>query len=184
MPSTVSTLLTVFCDPAERRASSCCTSSSSWTQGRLGVAPPFVLVSLGLLTSTSCHGNSAQAPDEHHHELNLPAVGPTVAVSFEGRTVNVDPSSVPRDQGSNTVVLASIWKTAFPSEDPTDLHFDLVGSDGFRPMSRPKCTRLLSAIDVAKAHLDAVTHDVSYDPDVMLPGCYRVRAVIRIEVER
>jgi hypothetical protein len=77
------------------------------------------LVSLGfILTSTGCHGNLAQAPDEHHRELNLPPVGPTVAVNFEGKTVNVELSRVPREQGSNTMALDSLWKTAFPSEDP------------------------------------------------------------------
>jgi hypothetical protein len=77
-----------------------------------------------------------------------------------------------------------VVKTAFPSADPTPLKFDLVGSDGFRPMSRPKCSRLLTGDEIARARIDPVTHDVSYDPDVQLPGCYRVRAVVRIEAAR
>jgi hypothetical protein len=51
-------------------------------------------------------------------------------------------------------------------------------------MSRPKCTRLLSGDEVANAHLELVTHNVSYDPELQLPGCYRVRTVVRIEATR
>jgi hypothetical protein len=146
----------------------------------------FLLSSLlGLiLTGAACHGSPAQAPDGHRHELNLPPVGPTIAASFEGKTVDVDLSTVAQESGSNSVALASVFQAAFPSVPRTGLHFDLVGSDGFRPMSRPKCTRLLSGDELAKAHLDPVTHDVSYDADVKLPGCYRVRAVVRIEATR
>jgi hypothetical protein len=143
------------------------------------------VLSLGIiLTGTGCHGSPAQAPAAHHHELNLPPVGPTIAASFGGKTVDVVLSSVAREPGSNSVALASVFDAAFPSERTAGLHFDLVGSDGFRPMSRPKCTRVLSCEEVAKAHLDPVTHNVSYDPDAQLPGCYRVRAVVRIEATR
>ncbi len=80
--------------------------------------------------------------------------------------------------------FAQLWKGAFPDEDPGPLHFDVVGSDGFRPTSRPKCPRLLTGAEMNAARLDAVTHDVSFDAGLDLPGCYRVRAVVRVEASR
>lgn len=108
----------------------------------------------------------------------------THAPVSSGPTVDVDLSRVTRESGSSSVALLSVWKAAFPSEDPTALRFDLVGSDGFRPMSRPHCTHLLSAEEITRGHLDPVTHNVSYDPDLKLPGCYRVRAVVKIAATR
>jgi hypothetical protein len=143
-----------------------------------------LLAALGLFDATAaCHGGSHEAP-EHRHELNLPPVGPTVAVALDGQTASVDLASIPGEVGSTRVLLLTVVKTAFPSVDRKPLTFDLVGSDGFRPMSRPMCTRLLTSDEIARARIDRVTHDVSYDPDLQLPGCYRVRAVVRIEATR
>jgi hypothetical protein len=64
------------------------------------------------------------------------------------------------------------------------LHFDLVGSDGFHPMSRPKCTQLLTGVEIAAARIDVITHDVSFDDGLNLPGCYRVKAVVSMDATR
>jgi hypothetical protein len=77
-----------------------------------------------------------------------------------------------------------VLKAAWPSEDPTKLHFDLVGSDGFRPTSRPMCPRPLTGDEAAHLQLDARTHDVLVDEGLDLPGCYHVRAVVTIEATR
>ena len=127
---------------------------------------------------------SSNATSEHHHELNLPPAGSSVEVQLDGKTVTVDVAHVGGDAGAATASLTALFKSAFPSENLAPLHFDLMGSDGFRPTSRPKCTRLLTGDEAAKAHLDVVTHDVSFDDDLALPGCYRVRALVRIDVVR
>jgi hypothetical protein len=80
--------------------------------------------------------------------------------------------------------LESLWRAAWSNEDPLRLSFDLVGSDGFRPMSRPKCTRLLTGAEFVRGRLDAATHDVTYDDELKLPGCYRVHHVVAIEASR
>lgn len=69
-------------------------------------------------------------------------------------------------------------------EDPSPLRFDIVGSDGFRPTSKPKCERLLTGRELASARLDVTTHDLLLDGGLKLPGCYRVRAVVAIEGKR
>jgi hypothetical protein len=124
-----------------------------------------------------------QGGEPHHeHALELPPVGPSIAVRLDGRAIDVPIASVASDGGG--LALASLWRAAWPNEDPLHLSFDLVGSDGFRPMSRPKCTRLLTGAEFVRGHLDAVTHDVSYDDELKLPGCYRVHHVVGIEASR
>jgi len=136
-----------------------------------------------------CASNQAVTPPpvvppeaEHHHKLHLPPVGPSVHVTFDGKVADVVLATVPHEGGS--APLIGLWRVAFPSEDPAPLHFDLVGSDGFHPASRPKCTRLLPGAEVAAAHFDVVTHNVSFDDALNLPGCYRVKAVVRVDATR
>jgi hypothetical protein len=125
---------------------------------------------------------SASAKTEHHHELHLPPVGPSVHVTLDGRAADVVLASVAHEGSS--AALRELWRVAFPAEDPTPLHFDLVGSDGFHPASRPKCTRPLTGAEVAVGHIDVVTHDVTFDDALNLPGCYRVKAVVSVDATR
>jgi hypothetical protein len=135
-----------------------------------------------LAIDAACASRPAEAPASApppHHELYLPPVGPSVHVTFEGKSADVVLATVPRE-GSSALLL-DVWKVAFPSDDPGPLRFDLVGSDGFHPASRPKCTRLLTGTEVASARIDVVTHNVSFDDALNLPGCYRVKAVVGID---
>jgi hypothetical protein len=141
-----------------------------------------VLASLVLLAG--CKQGADQAhKDEHHHEPNLPPVGPAVKVSLDGKSTDVPLASLATD-GAGSVSFAQVWKAAWPSEDPAPLRFDLVGSDGFRPTSKTKCTRLLTGQELAASRLDVTTHDLRLDEASKLPGCYRVRAVVAIEGKR
>jgi hypothetical protein len=138
-----------------------------------------------LAVASACAPNQATTPPpepEHHHELHLPPVGPSVHVTLDGRAADVVLANVPHDGSS--APLPELWKVAFPSEDPKMLHFDLVGSDGFHPMSRPKCTQLLTGVEIAAARIDVITHDVSFDDGLNLPGCYRVKAVVSMDATR
>jgi len=146
-----------------------------------------VLAVLALFAACATHPADtpppAAAPEpEPHHELHLPPVGPSVRVTSEGAGTDVVLETVPHE-GSSAPLMA-LWKTAFPTEDPASMHFDLVGSDGFHPASRPKCTRPLSGAEVAAGHIDVVTHNVSFDDALNLPGCYRVKAVVRMDAAR
>lgn len=105
-----------------------------------------------------------------------------MSVALDGKSVDVALASLSQDGGTTT--LGQVWKAAWPSEEPAPLRFDLVGIDGFRPMSRPKCTRLLTGAEFAAARIDVATHDVSFDDALGLAGCYRVRATVRIEASR
>jgi hypothetical protein len=148
---------------------------------------PLLLLAL-LLVAPACAtpqpapAQRAPAEAQAHHELHLPPVGPSVLVALDGKVADVALASVSHEGGS--VSFAQLWKAAFPSEDPRPLHFDFVGSDGFRPTSRPKCPRLLTGAEMGSARLDVVTHDVSFDAGVELSGCYRVKAVVRVEASR
>lgn len=123
------------------------------------------------------------APDaEHHHELHLPPVGPSVQVSLGDKHADVALAALPHD--GPTVPLLQVWKAAFATEDPAALRFNLFGSDGFHPQARSKCPALLTGGQIAAARIDVATHDVSYDDALNLPGCYRVKAVVRIEASR
>jgi hypothetical protein len=121
-------------------------------------------------------------PSEHHHELHLPPAGPQVSVGLDGKQVDVVLADVPHD--GPAAPLARVWSAAFPSQDPTALHFDLIGSDGFHPASRPACARPLTGAEIAAARIDVASHDVAFDDGVKLPGCYRVKGVVRIEASR
>jgi hypothetical protein len=115
----------------------------------------------------------------------LPPVGPTVTVSLDGKSAVVTLANVRAAEGaSGFVALAEVWKAAFPSEDYASLKFDFVGSDGFRPTSRPKCTRLLSGSELGAARLEVTTHHLAFEESSKLPGCYRVRALVAIEATR
>jgi hypothetical protein len=144
----------------------------------------FTLIAL-LFAAPACGPKEAQTPApvaEHHHELHLPPVGPAVHVTMDGKASDVVLATVPHEGGSASLI--ELWKTAFPSQDPAPLLFDLVGSDGFHPGSRPKCTRLLTGAEVAGAHIDVTSHDVSFDDALNLPGCYRVKAVVTMDATR
>ena len=139
-----------------------------------------------MAAGAACHRATASAGDgggaERDHELHLPPAGPTVTVTFDGKSSDVALASMPHE--GSAIRLDRLWRTVFPADDPSALHFDLVGADGFRPMSRPKCTRLLSGAELAAARIDVGTHDVSYDDGTQLPGCYRVKGVVRLEATR
>ncbi|HTE45607.1 MAG TPA: hypothetical protein VK636_10220 [Gemmatimonadaceae bacterium] len=137
------------------------------------------------VTVSACAANSpsiATPQPEHRHEQHLPPVGRRVSISLDGKTVEVALANVPHSGAS--ALLPQVLKVAFPAEDTTLLHFDFIGSDGFHPASRPACTRLLTGAEMASARIDVVTHDVSFDDVARLPGCYRVKAVVRIEASR
>jgi hypothetical protein len=125
----------------------------------------------------------ASAPAEHHHEMHLPPVGPSVDVHLEGQTHSVVLAQLPHG-ADDLVPLAAVVQAAYPAGDASRLHVDLVGSDGFRPISRPKCTHLLASEEVAHLRMNVVTHDVSIDEALALPGCYRVGAVVVIDLTK
>jgi hypothetical protein len=122
------------------------------------------------------------AAPEPHHELHLPPVGTSVHVTLDGKSADVALGGVPHE--GNAASLAEVWKVAFPSEDAAPLHFDLVGSDGFHPASRPMCARLITGAEVKAARIDVTTHNVTYDDALNLPGCYRVKGVVSIDATR
>lgn len=62
-----------------------------------------------------------------------------------------------------------------------------MGSDGFRPTSRPACTHLLRADELAAGKVEVTSHDVSWDETGGAPPmakCYRVKALSRIEAKK
>ncbi len=142
-----------------------------------------LLASLAVVAGCK-HEPETAPPPEHHHELNLPPVGPSVKVSLGGTSVDVALASLPAEGAPGSVALLQLWKAAWPAEDPAQMRFDFVGSDGFRSMSRGKCTRLLTGADLKTARLDTTTHNLLLDEGSQLPGCYRVRAVVAVEATR
>jgi hypothetical protein len=86
-------------------------------------------------------GQAPSAPPwvDGHHELHLPPVAPSVHVTWNGNGngngSDVVLATIPHE--GDTAPLIDVWKAAFPSEESTPLHFDLVGSGGFHPGSRP-----------------------------------------------
>ncbi len=150
-----------------------------------------IAVRLALLAGVAACAPGPEAPPplaapapvaEHHHELHLPPVGPAVKVTLDGKSVDVPLAGLPHE--GSTAPLTTLWRAAFPGDDPAPLHFDLTGSDGFHPASRPACGRLLTSAEVALARIDVTTHDVSYDSTLQLPGCFRVHAVVTMDGSR
>ena len=153
-----------------------------WTRANpLALFTLLAIVALAPACGSRAPQTAAPEP-QPHHELHLPPVGPSVRVTVEGKVADVVLSTLPHDGSSASV--AQLWKVAFPSEDAASLHFDLVGSDGFHPGSRPKCARLLTGAEIGAARIDVVTHNVSFDEGLDLPGCYRVKAVVSLDATR
>jgi hypothetical protein len=164
----------------------------------VAIVAPFALASLLACGSATPQATSTAAPapvtpsaapstasstaPEHHHEMHLPPVGPSVEVRLDGQTRAVALAQLPHG-ADDLVSLAALIQAAYPAGDASRGHVDLVGSDGFRPMSRPKCTHLLASDEVAHLRMNVVTHDVSIE-GLDLPGCYRVRAVVAIELTK
>ncbi len=150
---------------------------------RAMIGLPLRLAFLTLVATAAAYaGVRAQSHAVRHHEMHLLPVGPSVSVAYDGKRADVVLASATHDGPS--VALLDVWKSAFPGDDARPLHFDLVGSDGFRPTSRPKCMRLLTGAEVAAARIDLVSHDVAFDDGLSLPGCYRVKALVGIEATR
>ena len=133
-------------------------------------------------SSPAAVSSSPAASGHHHHELALPPVGPQVSVSFQGQHLDVTLTDLAH--GATTIPVLDLWRAAFPAQDPAALHFDLYGSDGFHPSDRPPCARPLTIGQISAAQIDVATHDITYDPGLSLPGCYRVHAVVRFEARR
>jgi hypothetical protein len=123
------------------------------------------------------------APPEHHHEMHLPPVGRTVRVALDGKSADVDLATLPHE--GTLARVTALFLAAWPTEDPKSLHFDLTGSDGFHPGSRPACSKLLGFTELSAARIDIVSHDITFDPtfdtNAKLPGCYRVKAVVTMD---
>jgi hypothetical protein len=87
--------------------------------------------------------------------------------------------------GEPKVRLADVWAAAKLASPASRLRFDFVGSDGFRPTSRPKCPERLDGSALEHGYIDAKTRSLSWDDSLGLAACYRVRDVVQIEaVER
>ena len=115
-------------------------------------------------------------------EKTYPPVGPQVKVTFGGKESSVTVAELPQTAGA--IALPALIKKALPNQDPAALKYDLVGSDGFHVGSRPACSRPLTGAEIATGKLDATTHNVTYDAASTLPGCYRVHAVVKIDVTK
>lgn len=128
-----------------------------------------------------CKKSPPPAPTEDagHHLGPLPPVGPTVRVTLDGKSIEVPLASLPHE--GTKAALGDLWKAAWPAASPEALHFDLTGSDGFHPASRRPCERMLTGAEIGHARIDVVSHDVSFDGAVELPGCYRVKAVVAMD---
>jgi hypothetical protein len=141
------------------------------------------LVAIALFSACApTQAQTASTEPQPRRELHLPPVGPSVFVKLDGKGTDVVLATLPHE--GTAASLLQLWRAAFPSEDAAPLHFDLIGSDDFHPASRAKCTRLLTGAEIATAHIDIVTHNVSFDEGVNLPGCYRVKAVVTMDVLR
>ena len=138
---------------------------------------------LALATLPACSKSSGSDGAEHHHEPTPPPAGTALNIGLDGKSVSVDLRTL-AGEGGTAVPLAQIVAAAFPAENPAQLHFDLVGSDGFRPTSRPKCPHLLTGDDIAHFSLNVMTHDVTTDDKISLPGCYHVKAVVLVDATR
>jgi len=130
-----------------------------------------------------CCKSSGSNGADHRHEPTPPPAGTALSVGLDGKSVSVDLRTL-ADDGATAVPLKLIVAAAFPAENPARLHFDLVGSDGFRPTSRPKCPHLLTGDDIAHFSLNVATHDVITDDKITLPGCYHVKAVVQVDATR
>jgi len=141
---------------------------------------------VGLVGSVACAGTAGSAtpvePEHHPHELHLPPVGPTVDVRLEGKSATVTLGTLPHTGTQATI--ADLVKAAWPSADPATTHFDFFGSDGFHPAARTPCTRLLGIEEIARGHIDVVTHDLSFEEPPALAGCYHVHAVVTVDLLR
>jgi hypothetical protein len=148
----------------------------------------FVVVLLASLTAckpSAKPSNDEVSPDGHHHDWSkLPPAGASVKVSLDGKAADVAIASLPADGAPASVSFAQLWKAAWPAEDLSQLRFDFVGSDGFRPASKPKCAQLLTGRELGAARITVATHDLVFDEASKLAGCYRVRAVVAIEAAR
>ena len=135
------------------------------------------------VSAPACRGPAAAKPavPPQHDTLHVPPVGPSVTVRLGGETKEVELAGVPREPGSHSVPVVAVWRAAWPAAELTGLKFDFVGSDGFRPMMRSRCPRLLTADEMTHLTLSVVTHDISVDDGLSLAGCYKVHATVRIE---
>jgi hypothetical protein len=143
---------------------------------------PLALAACARSSAPPASAVTAPEPEEHHHELHLPPVGPTVRVALDGTAHEVTLAAVPHE--GTRVRLQDLWSAAWPGVDPGALRFDLTGSDGFHPASRAPCKALLGGVDVRRGFMDVASHDVSYEGDPPLPGCYRVKAVVAMDASR
>jgi hypothetical protein len=104
-------------------------------------------------------------------------------VTLDGQGADIALASLAA-AGSPAPTLAQLWKAAYPAVDPAALRFDLAGSDGFRASARPRCARRMTGAELASAHIDPTSHDVTFDPGVELPHCFHVMAVVSLDATR
>lgn len=145
-------------------------------------APAAALAPVAASAAPASSSASSAPSAEMHHAPRPPQAVPAITVTYDGRQVDVDPSAVAK--GAAKTSFLDLWKAAFPNDDASALTFDLVGSDGFRPTSRPACSHLLSASELSTGTVEVASHDLAFDEGVKLPKCYRVKALSRIEAKK
>lgn len=150
------------------------------TKSAMRVLTIVLLLALGCGTGGGAGAGSAPAgrgptsgPHGDAHE-----VGPKVSLVLGDKQVDIGLDEVPHD--GTTASLRDVWRAGMPTDDPMLLHFDLYDLHGFHIGTRAACTRLLNGSDFAAARIDVRTHDVTYDDQLSINDCYRMRAIVRI----
>lgn len=112
--------------------------------------------------------------------------GAIITVDYDGDTEDValDGLDTAEVDGTQVVLLTTIFdETAF-SFDLASVSLSFEGSDGYNPVEEGTCTEALPAPGTtsSQAGIDPVNNDIEWDPALEYPGCAHVHDVAIIYV--
>ncbi len=101
-----------------------------------------------------------------------------LTVSHEGQSVKVDLNGVAKTAYKDVqlVKLSDVWTASKLPASYTNLEFEFVSTDGFKPSSKEGCPDLPGTM-LDKGYVNPATMDMSWDETLGLRGCYSVNDV-------
>jgi hypothetical protein len=101
--------------------------------------------------------------------------GVTLEVSYRSQTVPVDLGTVVTTsyKGVNLVRLSDVWTSSEIATKRSELEFEFVGSDGFKPADKG-CADLSGEL-LDQGYIDPATRNLTWEEALGLKGCYAVR---------
>ena len=138
-----------------------------------------IAAALGLLLLSGC-SRGGQKVGSGASDGGSAGNGITLVVSYQGQSIPVDLGSVAttRYEGRNLVKLSDVWSASRINTERSNLQFEFVGDDGFKPSEKGCADPSGGALE--KGYIDPSSRNLMWDGSFSSKGCYSVKNVAKM----